>query len=157
MQFPIQSIPIQYPPMIPIAIPFSTSYPIPNFPIQPNQSHYYNPNYHQKSKRIKVKGPPKFFCEPCEKSFQSQDDYSKHLQKHMPCEEPGCKFMGSVSGLQVHHVRVHNERLRDLLKNIDTPEGLAKYREERKKKIILQRKIYLKRKMIYKRKENVVN
>jgi len=108
-------------------IPFYNSYPIPQFvPHQIAQQQNYGPT------KIS-KGPPKFFCEPCEKGFQTQLDYSKHCEKHLPCEELGCDFKASRSGLQIHHLRVHNLRIRDLLKTIDTPEGLERYKEERRK------------------------
>jgi hypothetical protein len=105
------------------------------------------------------KGPPKFFCEPCEKGFQTQSDYDTHVKKHANCEEPGCKFRGSQAALQVHHLRVHNERIRDLLQNINTPEGLAKYREERRKNYptkenVAKKVIYLSTLLIYVRKRN---
>lgn len=78
----------------------------------------------------KAPKPKKFHCEPCEKSFKTQELYEMHLTSHVACSHDGCSYSASKGALKMHELlHVHN-----MFAKLSTPEEIAKYREERKKR-----------------------
>jgi hypothetical protein len=76
----------------------------------------------------KPKADPKpvlnFRCEDCDKSYNNEEFYQRHMAGHVRCEMEGCQFIGSQSALGVHQLRVHNPRYRDAFKLLESPEGV---------------------------------
>ena len=75
----------------------------------------------------------KFRCEVCDKDYNNETFYQKHVQGHTNCDTQGCTFVGSKSAVLVHQLRVHNPRYSEAFKLLESPEGLSKYLEQRKK------------------------
>lgn len=74
--------------------------------------------------------PKKFHCEPCEKSFKTQLQYEAHLTTHVPCPYDGCTYSAVRASLKLHELLHVN----NMFAKLSTPEDIAKYREERKKR-----------------------
>lgn len=91
--------------------------------------------------------PPRnweLWCEACDMDFVSKDLLGKHKSEHTTCGVDGCKFTASGKMVQKHVTEQHESGLYDKLKNIDTPEDIVKWREERKRKYPTQANIELK-------------
>ncbi|CAB3977791.1 Nuclear fragile X mental retardation-interacting 1 [Paramuricea clavata] len=72
-----------------------------------------------------------FQCEPCKKSFQDENILGAHLKTHIKCEFPNCSFIASRQTLKLHEIQCHREGNMKIV--LDTPEQIAKWREERKR------------------------
>ncbi|OQS07511.1 hypothetical protein THRCLA_00482 [Thraustotheca clavata] len=87
-----------------------------------------------------------FHCEPCDKHFPYKSQYDAHLNTHESCWEPNCDFSACKRVVTSHHQTVHGQFAGSGLKEIDvegqkftvlvgnSPEDIAKWREERRKK-----------------------
>lgn len=74
--------------------------------------------------------PKKFHCEPCEKSFKTQELYEVHLTTHVACSHEGCNYSASKGALKMHELlHTHN-----MFAKLSTPEEIAAYRQERRKR-----------------------
>jgi hypothetical protein len=78
----------------------------------------------------KPEKPKKFHCEPCEKGFKTQQQYETHLKTHVSCPYDGCTYSAGRASLKLHEL-LH---INNMFAKLSTPEEIAKYREERKKK-----------------------
>lgn len=74
--------------------------------------------------------PKKFHCEPCEKGFKTQQQYDVHLTTHVACSYEGCKYSAVKGALRMHEMLHVN----NMFAKLTTPEEIAKYREERKRR-----------------------
>lgn len=100
--------------------------------------------------------PPRnwdLWCESCDRDFPSRDLLDKHKSEHITCGIDGCKFVGHPAVVQKHVTQQHESGLYEKLKNIETPEDIMKWREERKKKYPTRANIELKQKAKEARKE----
>ena len=70
-------------------------------------------------------------CEPCKRDFFKQEHYEAHLQTHERCH--ACEYSASRKFLEVH-IRQQHETGRASLPTLDTPEQIAAWIAERKKK-----------------------
>ncbi|KEG10260.1 zinc finger protein, partial [Trypanosoma grayi] len=53
----------------------------------------------------------KFYCDPCQKGFFTQERYERHMKDHIWCTFPGCKFTcqkGKEWKMAVHAETLHN-------------------------------------------------
>lgn len=73
-----------------------------------------------------------FSCDACQKDFSSKETLTAHLGSHIQCSYEGCTFKAGRKVVKLHWIQTHETgRMRIKL---DTPEEIAKWREERKRK-----------------------
>jgi hypothetical protein len=78
----------------------------------------------------KAAKPKKIHCEPCEKSFKTQQHYDAHLTTHAPCSYEGCTYSAVKGALRLHEMLHVN----NMFAKLSSPEEIQRYREERKKR-----------------------
>lgn len=75
-----------------------------------------------------------FWCEPCDRDFRDADQLAEHRALHQKCGIDSCPFEGHEMMVSKHIQQQHSTGLYDRIKNLNTPEDIAKWREERRKK-----------------------
>lgn len=88
-----------------------------------------------------------FWCEPCDRDFNSEDLLQGHKSEHQKCRIDGCKFEGHELIVSKHIQMQHSTGLYERLKNLETPEDILKWREERKKRYPTTANIELRQQM----------
>jgi len=102
---------------------------------------------HSKSQNgTSAKSPGKIFtCKPCQKEFFIESQYLAHCKTHVPCNKPGCEFIGTQKVVLAHYHSTHGQYSGIGLKTITVegqrftvlcgtdPEDVAKWREARRK------------------------
>lgn len=88
-----------------------------------------------------------FWCEPCDRDFRSEDLLQEHKSQHQRCGIDGCKFVGHEIIVNKHIQMQHSTGLYERLKNLETPEDISKWREERKKRYPTKANIELRQQM----------
>ncbi|XP_036327873.1 nuclear fragile X mental retardation-interacting protein 1 [Rhagoletis pomonella] len=74
------------------------------------------------------------FCEACDMELQSMDDLRRHTIQHEKCPFDNCNYSGHPSVMDKHVTTLHNSGLFDKFKKLSSPEEIAAWREERKRK-----------------------
>ncbi|KAL9965591.1 hypothetical protein ACROYT_G029412 [Oculina patagonica] len=73
-----------------------------------------------------------YSCDACQRDFNSKETLNAHLTSHVQCNYEGCTFKAGKKVLKLHWIQTHETgRMRIKL---DTPEEIAKWKEERKRK-----------------------
>nr|CAI5862080.1 unnamed protein product [Callosobruchus analis] len=75
-----------------------------------------------------------FYCDTCDKEFHNESTYNSHTSQHRVCNLDGCTFTAHEKIIEKHVRMQHATGLYDKIRNINTPEDIAKWIEERKKK-----------------------
>ncbi|KDO20664.1 hypothetical protein SPRG_13416 [Saprolegnia parasitica CBS 223.65] len=91
-------------------------------------------------------GDMPFHCEPCEKHFALASQHEAHMNTHESCWAPDCDFSACKRVVTAHYQTSHGQFAGSGLKEIEvegqkfnvlvgnSPEEIAKWREERRKK-----------------------
>lgn len=75
-----------------------------------------------------------FPCDACDKTFCFKEEYDIHMSQHKVCNLDGCMFSAHEKIIERHIQLQHATGLYDKIRNINTPEDINKWIEERKKK-----------------------
>lgn len=100
----------------------------------------------QKNQQVLPNPPEKQYCEPCEQEFYSIDDLKRHRAQHEKCPVVGCTFRGHPSIMDKHINALHASGLFEKFKKLSTPEEIAAWREERRKRYPTLANVLLKQK-----------
>lgn len=105
-----------------------------------NNPQSYEQNYRNQRPEFEATNRPviartkELFCETCDRDFRSPDQLAEHRQQHQRCGIDGCLFEAHEAIVSKHIQQQHNSGLYDKIKNLQTPEDIAKWREERRKR-----------------------
>ncbi|RZC38386.1 NUFIP1 domain containing protein [Asbolus verrucosus] len=72
------------------------------------------------------------FCDVCEQDFYSQERYERHISEHRVCGLDGCQYTADEKMIENHIRMQHTTGLYEKIRNVSTPEDIAKWIEERK-------------------------
>ncbi|XP_067626051.1 FMR1-interacting protein NUFIP1 [Eurosta solidaginis] len=74
------------------------------------------------------------YCEACDMELLSMDDLRRHKSQHEKCPVDTCNYRGHPSVMDNHVTNLHNSGLFDSTKRLSTPEEIAAWREERRRR-----------------------
>lgn len=73
-------------------------------------------------------------CDVCDRHFFTTSQYQKHKREHKTCGIDGCTFTAHGKIVEKHIEMQHRTGLYDKIRNISTPQDIAEWIEERKRK-----------------------
>ncbi|KAM3964837.1 nuclear FMR1 interacting protein 1 [Aphomia sociella] len=74
------------------------------------------------------------WCETCDRGFHTADMLEKHKQQHEKCNIDGCQFVAHPKVITKHIQMQHSSGLYKKIANLNNPDDIKKWIEERKKK-----------------------
>ncbi|XP_066267093.1 FMR1-interacting protein NUFIP1-like [Branchiostoma lanceolatum] len=97
------------------------------------QGNFAQGNRQQRKKAQLSKDDTPFYCDSCDRGFKTDELLKKHCETHIQCFHEGCPYVAAEKLVKLHHKLTHLSRFSKALSKLDTPEAIAKWREERKK------------------------
>lgn len=113
----------------------------------PNFRHNRPPSNHHHNKQQRFETPAQqqlpnsFWCETCDRGFYTDAHLQQHISEHQNCGIDGCQFTGHELMVSKHIELQHSTGLYDKIKNLQTPEEIEKWREERRRRYPSQKNI----------------
>lgn len=74
-----------------------------------------------------------FYCEICDREFESLETLDRHIQEHQTCKIDGCTFTAHPKIVEKHISMQHATGLYQRMKNAMSDGDLEKWKAERKK------------------------
>lgn len=102
--------------------------------------------------QYKAEGATIQFCDTCDREFDSYYQYQTHMAQHRVCGLDGCTFTAHEKIVEKHVMMQHSTGLYDKIRNINTPEDVSKWVEERKKRYPSKKNVEIR----YKQQEEMV-
>ncbi|CAH4004265.1 nuclear fragile X mental retardation-interacting protein 1 [Pieris brassicae] len=75
-----------------------------------------------------------YWCETCDRGFAGQVLLDNHKKQHQKCNIDGCQFIAHPKVITKHIQMQHSTGLYKKIANLNNPEEIEKWREERRKK-----------------------
>ncbi|XP_053703937.1 nuclear fragile X mental retardation-interacting protein 1 [Synchiropus splendidus] len=91
---------------------------------------HYNPSGNH-GKTNKKEPEYLFFCDTCDRGFKNNEKYGEHMAQHVQCSVPDCSFTAHEKIVSIHWKNNHAPGKKRI--KLDTPEEIAKWREERRR------------------------
>eukprot|EP00105_Crassostrea_gigas_P020208 XP_011438942.1 PREDICTED: nuclear fragile X mental retardation-interacting protein 1 [Crassostrea gigas] len=106
-----------------------------NLPKDFNKKHEHFPKKKKKPKVDKrdLAENNVYFCETCDRGYKAQDKYQEHIDSHVKCRHEGCSYTAHPKLVQLHDRTQHSSGLATKIWKLESPEDIAKWREERKR------------------------
>ncbi|XP_022821149.1 nuclear fragile X mental retardation-interacting protein 1 isoform X2 [Spodoptera litura] len=93
-----------------------------------------NPRFGPPVMKTENQNSEEHWCETCDRGFPTEDILEKHKQQHQKCNIDGCQFVAHPKVITKHIQMQHSTGLYKKIANLNNPEEIQKWREERKKK-----------------------
>uniref|UniRef100_A0A8P4G2N3 C2H2-type domain-containing protein n=1 Tax=Dicentrarchus labrax TaxID=13489 RepID=A0A8P4G2N3_DICLA len=115
------------------------------------RQNYGPPNDHGKKQKNKKEPEYSHFCDTCDRAFKNQEKYDEHISQHVKCSVPDCSFMAHEKIVSIHWKNNHAPGAKRI--KLDTPDEIAKWRDERRKNYPTLQNMEKKRKVMEVREE----
>lgn len=99
---------------------------------QPPRFQWNNPRFGAPDARFQ--NSDEHWCETCDRGFPTAELLQQHNSQHQKCNIDGCQFIAHPKVITKHIQMQHSSGLYKKIANLNNPEDIQKWREERKKK-----------------------